>query len=245
MDEAPAKRTPVWLEIRRYVEDLIAGPDFGPGDRVPSERALSETLGANRMTVRKAIDSLVAGGVLERQSTSGTRIPLPKVARPVDAHTGGGIARIVRAGGGTPGNALLDFSIAPADPRIAERLGLTDGAPIVTFRRLWTVNATPFCIETSHLPAARVPGLAADDLRGGQSLYGLLHDRYGITTSGADRTIGIAPATAAEARLLNVKSGAAILLLRLTVSDTGGKPIEYMASVNHPDLVIFSTARGE
>jgi GntR family transcriptional regulator len=34
------------------------------------------------------------------------------------------------------------------------------------FRRLWTANDIPVCIETSHLPLALVPDLAAQDLMG-------------------------------------------------------------------------------
>ncbi|MCW3475319.1 GntR family transcriptional regulator [Limobrevibacterium gyesilva] len=236
-------RVPVWLEIRRYIQDLIAGPGYAPGDRIPSERALAEQLAANRMTVRKAVDSLVAMGLLERNGTSGTRITAPRVARPVDAHTSQGIARIVRAGGGTPGNKLLHFEQARATGKIAERLHVPEGAELVVFRRLWTVNDTPFCIETSHLPADRVPGLAAEDLMAGQSLYGLLHDRYGITTTGGERLIGIGFCNDMEARLLHLKPGAAILLLRLLVSDEAGRPIEYMTSVNHPQLVVFRTTK--
>jgi GntR family transcriptional regulator len=244
MDSDPAdRRQPVWLDIRKYIQDLIASPGLRPGDRVPSERALAETLAANRMTVRKALDSLVAMGALERNSRSGTRIPLPRVTRPVDVHTSLGIARIVRAGGGTPGNRLLLFSRAQAEGRIADRLGLSEGDPVVVFRRLWTVNETPFCIETSHLPAARVPGLAAEDLAEGKSFYGLLGERYGITTTGAERTIGIGSCTETEAPLLGLKPGAAILLLRLLASDAAGRPIEYMTSVNHPQLVEFRTTR--
>lgn len=240
-----SRRQPVWLEIRRYVETLIGTPGFAPGDRVPSERALAERLGANRMTVRKAIDSLVATGALERNSTAGTRIPMPTVTRPVDAHTGGGIARIVRAGGGMPGNTLLDFGIVPASGRIAEHLGLPDGAPLIVFRRLWTVNDRPFCIETSHLPADRAPDLTAADLQDGKFLYALLHDRYTIRTSGGERTISVATSTSEEARLLRLRPGSSILLLRLRVRDDAGQTVEYMTSVNHPELVVFHTARPE
>ena len=47
---------PLYLAIEDHVLDLIAGPDYGPGDKIPSERQLADALGANRMTVRKAID---------------------------------------------------------------------------------------------------------------------------------------------------------------------------------------------
>lgn len=242
MDAPSAPRRPlVWLEIRRHVEALIASAGLGPGDRVPSERALADQLGANRMTVRKAIDSLVADGLLERHSTSGTRLPQPRVHRPAGSHTALGISRLVRAGGGTPGNRLLDFAIRPAPPRIAARLALAPGADAVTIARLLTVDATPFCVETTWLPAARVPGLAAADLTHGESLYGLLRTRHGIVTRARRRSIRIGHATDEEAALLRLAPGAAVLVLRLLSDDIEGAPVEYTTSVNHPRLVEFRT----
>ncbi len=249
MDDAvatrEARKIPVYRQIERHIRDLINSPGYGPGDRVPSERVLAETLGANRMTVRKAIDGLVAQGMLERHSTSGTRIPLPRVTRPADARPSVGITRIIQSSGGTPGNKLLHFQEQQANARIAERLGLREGAPIVVVRRLWTVDGVPFCIETSHLAAERVPELAAEDLMAGQSLHALLLARFGIATTSTERVISVATCTEMEARLLRLPPNSPCLLLRLVLEDQQGVPVEYMASVNHPQLVVFKTDRVE
>ena len=233
------RSAPVWLAIRGHVQALLGSPGYGPGDYIPSERVLSETLGANRMTVRKAIDSLVAAGFLERNSTSGTRITHPRVTRPADAHTALGIARLVRAAGGEPGNRLLNFAVRLPPARVAQRLRLAEGALVVSIARLLTVDERPFCFETTYLPAIRVPGLEAADLTHGGSLYRLLRERFAIVTAGHQRSIAIGYATAEEAQLLGLAPGTAILLLRLLVDDAQGHPIEYTTSVNHPQLVVF------
>ncbi|MFC0408535.1 GntR family transcriptional regulator [Roseomonas elaeocarpi] len=236
---------PVYRAIQEHLRALIAGPDYGPGDRVPSERALAEQLGANRMTVRKAIDGLVAQGVLERNGTSGTLVAAPRVRRPVDANTSTGIARIVQSAGGTPGNRLLHFEEAPASASVAGRLRIAEGEAVMLFRRLWTVDAQPFCIETSHLPARLVPGLAAEDLVAGQSLYALLRARYGLGPLTGEREIGVASCGEMEARLLELEPGASCLLLRLVSSDADGRPVEYTRSVNHPGRVVFRSWKAE
>lgn len=238
---AKPRKVPVYRQIEDHIRHLINSPDYGPGDRVPSERVLAETLGANRMTVRKAIDGLVAQGLLERRSTSGTRIRLPRVTRPTDARTSLGITRLIQSSGSIPGNKLLHFQELQASGRIAERLGLPEGAPITVVRRLWTVDGVPFCIETSHLPTERVPDLAAEDLTAGQSLYALLRSRYGITTVGGERIISVATCTEMESRLLDLRPNSPCLLLRLVVADQNGRSVEYMTSVNHPQLVVFKT----
>jgi GntR family transcriptional regulator len=241
-DEDAGKTKPVYVRIQDYLLDLIGGPDYGPGDRVPSERTLAETLGVNRMTVRKAIDKLVERGVLERNSTSGTRIPLPQVARPIDSRQAGGIARVVLAAGGHPGNKLLHFGMATATDTIAARLKVPVGTELLMCRRLWTVNDVPFCIETSWLPADRFPDLVAEDLVAGQSLYALLRARYDVEAKVSEREISAGPAAELEARLLGLEPGSPTLVMRLVARDADGRPVEYMKSVNHPAHVVFRAA---
>jgi GntR family transcriptional regulator len=83
-DEPHGSAGPAYKQIQTYIQELLDSADYNPGDRIPSERALAEQLGRNRMTVRKAIEGLIAMGLLERNSTSGTRIPVPRVTRPID-----------------------------------------------------------------------------------------------------------------------------------------------------------------
>ncbi len=236
---------PRYLAIQRYVQELIEGPDYAPGDNIPSERVLADKLGANRMTVRKAIDRLVAAGLLERNSTSGTRLPPPKVTRPLNPRTSLGISRLVQISGGTPASRLLYFEAGRASASVAARLRIDEGADLMIFRRLWMVDTTPFCIETSHIPAVRVPGLAAEDLTSGRSLNALLRERYGISVFSGEREIGVVHCNEQEAKLLQLAPGDAALVLRLVSADTAGRPIEYLRSINHPQLVLFRTEMGE
>ncbi|MGL4494246.1 MAG: GntR family transcriptional regulator [Beijerinckiaceae bacterium] len=240
------KRTkPLYLQVEDHVLNLVSGPDYAPGDRVPSERMLAEQLGINRMTVRKAIDRLVERQVLERNGTSGTRLPLPHIARPIDVRTSLGITRIIRDMGGKPGNRLLHFGEARATDSIAQRLEIPVDSELVMFRRMWTVNDLPFCIETSYLPAARFPDLMAENLVGGQSLYGFLAERYAITPASTDREISVGTPTEAEQRLLNLDKSDATLVLRLVARDASGRPFEYMKSTNNPHHVVFRTSAAE
>jgi GntR family transcriptional regulator len=106
-------------------------------------------------------------------------------------------------------------------------------------------NETPVCIETSHLPLAIVPDLAAQDLMAGESLYSMLHSRYGIGVMRGEREISVANCTEMEARQLDLAPGTVCLLLQLLVQDDEGRPIEFMRSVNHPKMVIFKTTQAE
>ncbi|MCB9993521.1 MAG: GntR family transcriptional regulator [Hyphomicrobiaceae bacterium] len=234
------EKLPVYLQVQRFVEELIDSADYGPGDHIPSERALAEQLNVNRLTVRKAIDRIVSEGKLERNSTNGTRIPKPRLLRPVEPLNIGGITRVIQLSGGEPSVRLLHFELAKAQESIAKHLSIPVGSDIVVIRRLWKVDDTPIVIETSYIPSSSVPGLAAEDLTAGQSLYSVLKERYGIIAAPTTKTISIHVPTAFEEQTLMLSPHSSTLLMRLIVEDGQGRPIEYVRSVNHPIHVNFS-----
>lgn len=233
----------VYEHAQQFILEMINGPDLCAGDRIPSERELAEKFSISRMTIRKAIDRLVDKGFLIRKGTSGTFIPSPVIMRPIDAQMYPySISDMVIKSGGVPGSKLLFFEKQKAQPRIAEQLNIKVGAPLIVIRRLRLMDDIPFCVETAHLPAEHVPGLAADDLIAEPSLYALLLRRYGIEMGAGQGTISVSTATAEETLLLKLRKDAPSLIFHALTKDKQGRPIEYLTSVNHPQLVVFETA---
>ncbi|MFC9502603.1 FadR/GntR family transcriptional regulator [Streptomyces sp. NPDC057002] len=65
-------REPLASEVSRRLIDYLMSGEVAPGERIPSERQLTEMLGVNRPTVREAIKSLGFLGLLEIRQSSGT-----------------------------------------------------------------------------------------------------------------------------------------------------------------------------
>lgn len=63
----PRNRVSARVEVE--IERMIASRRLAPGDRLPSERALSEKLGASRTSLREAISRLAARGQVEIRKT--------------------------------------------------------------------------------------------------------------------------------------------------------------------------------
>lgn len=78
MDIDPAKITdeaaPSYRRAKRWLLDYIAEQKLGPGDKMPSERALASALGVSRPTVARALAELVEDGVLAREQRIGTYV---------------------------------------------------------------------------------------------------------------------------------------------------------------------------
>ncbi len=56
------------------IRALIVSSEYGPGDRLPAERELSQQLGLSRPALREGIRRLRSGGVLESRRGSGTYV---------------------------------------------------------------------------------------------------------------------------------------------------------------------------
>jgi GntR family transcriptional repressor for pyruvate dehydrogenase complex len=78
MLEPVAPREAPSVEIARKLLDYLLSGQVKPGDRLPSERQLAETLGVGRSAVRDALRPLLLLGVLEARQGDGTYLRKPE-----------------------------------------------------------------------------------------------------------------------------------------------------------------------
>jgi DNA-binding FadR family transcriptional regulator len=65
-------------DVREQLQAAVEHGDFKPGDRLPSERELSDVFGVSRVSVRDAVRSLEALGVIEVRQGSGSFVALSR-----------------------------------------------------------------------------------------------------------------------------------------------------------------------
>lgn len=72
--------------IVNRIEQLLAGGDLRPGDRLPSEREMADMLGTSRPSVREAVRSMQARGLVEVRRGQGVYVtdPHSAAARPAE-----------------------------------------------------------------------------------------------------------------------------------------------------------------
>jgi DNA-binding FadR family transcriptional regulator len=68
---APVPRRRATTDAIAAIQDQIRSGQLAPGERLPSERALSEALGVSRPTVREAVQSLAAMNILDVRHGAG------------------------------------------------------------------------------------------------------------------------------------------------------------------------------
>ncbi len=213
------------VQVREYVRDLVAGA--APGAAAPSERELVAMFGVARMTVRQALDTLVTEGILERIPGRGTFVARPQRNRGRIT----GFTEDLRRRGVLAESQTLLARREQAGPGVARALSLTEGDPVIHWRRLRRGDGTAVCIEDAYLTEILLPGFLQRGMP--TSLYADLGTR-GLRPTWAEDSITADVAGVEEAGLLEVEPGSVVLRhSRRAVADE--KVVEVSRSVYRAD----------
>jgi GntR family transcriptional regulator len=234
-DEQLSRQYPKYYVVKGHLAHILA--QLAPGEPLPAERALAERFSTSRTTIRQALRELAIEGRLVRIRGRGTFAALPKMAQRLQLTS---YTEDMRGLGLVPRSLLLSASQVRADEEMASRLDVRLRARVVRIERLRMANEEPTAIETTHLDAARFPGLAKR-MGDSVSLYALLASDYGVHLAEAEETIETVPAAPREAELLDTTVGYPMLLLSRHSRDTCGRPVEFALSFYRGDRYKFVT----
>ena len=177
-------------------------------------------------------------GRLERTQGRGTFISEPKLItiRQLTSFSDDLTERGIRVR-----SEILEVTRAPADPQVAEALGVSPGEPVARVERLRFADDAPIAQETAWLPGA-LPRLRAELERHG-SLYRTLDAVYGVQIGAAEDSVETALASPRQAQLLGCETGLPMLLVCRTAWDPSGRPVEFTRSVFRGDRFRFVARR--
>lgn len=193
---------PKHVRVREYVRALLR--EARPGTPVPSERELVSRFRVARMTVRQAMDALVAEGMLERIPGRGTYVATPRrvVGRLVS------FTEEMAARGLLAESQTLLARREQAGPGVARALGITEGDAVVHWKRLRRADGVPMCLEDAYLNEVLLPGFLQTGMP--TSLYAAL-DARGLRPTWAEDSLTAGVATEREAELLETAPTAPVL----------------------------------
>jgi GntR family transcriptional regulator len=222
-----ASHIPLYLQLTAQLIHLIEEGELKPGDKIASERELSETLKVSRITARLAIQELFKSGLIYRQQGRGTFIAESKI-RNVGGFTSFSENMIKR--GLKPGAQILLQEVIPAEDTLARMLHITPGDPALHLSRLRTADDRPVAIQNAHLPLKICEGLENEPLTD-VSLFSLLKQKYNVYPAWTEATAEAALALPEEARLLGLKPSEPVLVIRGITFNESFEIIEDVRSI--------------
>jgi GntR family transcriptional regulator len=228
---------------QRIADDLraeILSGRLAPGQRLPSERDISDQYQTTRPTVRKALAVLRADGLVLTEQGRGAFVR----PRPHMRHLArGALWRERRGSGVAPWNAevaaqgqageqrIVEVATTGAPADIAALLDLDEGAPVVVRRRVLLVDGEPAQLADSYYPADLAAGtalLSNARIRGGAA--SVIEDQLGRRIARFVEELSGRMPTPAEARELRLPPGVPVVRALRTAYDSEGGPVEVLDS---------------
>jgi GntR family transcriptional regulator len=225
---------PAYNQLAEILEQQIAAlTDEERTRALPSEGDLSRQYGLSRITVRQALKTLEAKGLVYSAQGRGSFPTMPRVKGISGFHS---FTSEVRRNGQEPSTRILATAEVEGLPAsVTDKLSVTDdeNGPQVHLRRLRLIDGVPIAVEDAWLPKALFPDLAPTDFKDG-SLYALLADRWGLEPAWTDALIEPDRASVEVSKLLDIETDDPVLVAwRVTVTDDD-KVFERVRSIYRP-----------
>lgn len=232
--------TPYYHQLKEILREQVTSGALRPGDRLDGEHELCRRYGVSRPVVRQALADLHRENVLDRVRGRGTFVAQPRTSQTLVQFVHG-LHDDVAAMGRTLRSEVRQLTVEPADADISHRLRVPPDTPVILIARLRYVDDEPWVYTVSHLPFALAPDLLKEDLTE-QSLYHVLHERFGLQVQRSDRTVEAQQADPQLAKDLQIKTGDAVLKLGSVSFTADDVPMETFVAYHRGDRSRFEVS---
>ncbi|WP_197321132.1 GntR family transcriptional regulator [Saccharomonospora sp. NB11] len=225
---------PLHRQVAADLRKRITGGEFVPGDRLPSERELTEVYGVSRLTVREAVGLLRAEGVLVAEHGRGVfvrprgtiqRLARSRLSRAARAADKGAFLADAEAGGFTP-SSTVQVRFEAADERIARHLRIQPGDEVTVRDRVMRADGVVVQLAVSRLPRVFTRGTAIEDVDTGPGgTYARLEESGHVIGRYAEH-VGARMPTPDEVSALQLAEGTPVVVVTRVAYREDGLPLE-------------------
>ncbi|MFR4996677.1 MAG: GntR family transcriptional regulator, partial [Clostridium paraputrificum] len=198
---------PIYKKVKLSIKDKIDNDEFLAGEAILSERELAKLYGVNRMTIKKAIQSLIEDGILYSVPGSGTYVCSEHKNFMVgifDDKTFSSISTRLNASGINSYSKVINKSTFNGYSSISSKLNIPKDKEIFSLtRQRLNQNKEIIALEYFYTPKNLFPDIAEYDFSR-VSLYDYMQKKN-LKPSFFDRKLTIIPASNSLAEMLNVK----------------------------------------
>ena len=207
-------------ELRTNIEEAV----YQPGDKLPTEKNLSERFNVNRHTIRNAIALLKEEGLIRVDRGRGMFVAKTPIKYPIGERVR--YNESLEAQGIKASYEKLKAVEIPGEGAIADALKIDIGAPVILIERIGLANDRPISIGSSYFPGELFPHLIKfwESYSSISKLLKEIYDRDHIRRS---TTVCARIVREADARLLQIPANYPILLAQSINCDRDETIVEY------------------
>ena len=174
------RQPPLAQQVQQILADRIRSGEYPAGSQLPPETELADRFEVSRATIRGALSTLAANGMVVRRQGAGTFVTrLPHIANPLQRAID--FQDLIAGFGYAPAVRHVHTVQATVEEELAEFLNLELGAPVLVSQKVFLADDRPviYCVNTipvDLLGADLVQELLADP-ESLEPIYGFLEAR--------------------------------------------------------------------
>ena len=231
------RRGAKYAAIRDWLARGIEEGTFPQGTLLPSEHHLMAQFDVSRVTVRQAIESLRASGLVETRQGKGTFAAPRRVAQSLSRLLS--FSETAKLQGAAACSRVVEVREVQAERCAAAALGLSPPGRLTRIVRERLIDGAVAAVQVSFFEPALGRRLAVLDLERNDIIL-LLEHELRIEIGHADIELDMTPASKGLEGRLGVRSGEPVVRLVRVTHDSGGEPLAFERIYARWDRVQFS-----
>jgi len=233
----PHSPIPLYHQVYLFFRKLIVDGIIKPGEMLPPEMELVQSLEVGRQTLRQALSKLVAEGLMERFSGRGTFVRDTHPKR--DFYLDRSFSQEMAEQGKKTTSKILFQALGSVNKDAPESLHVKMGAPCFYLTRLRYGDDVPIGLQEAVILTEYCPGIERHNFYN-DSLFRVLSEVYKLEISEIYHIVNAVRATKELAGFLEVEIGSPLLLEKSVTFLANGDPIEATSSYFRADQHQYS-----
>lgn len=230
------KVKPKYLMICEDIRAKVQDGTYAIHDKLPDGGRLAEQYGVSLLTVKRALDLLVAEGYIIRRRGDGTVVRDWKSKQLPHLYSLNGNYRDYQE---RVTSKVLAFEVVRPSVQVASKLGIAEDDFIYEITRVRSIDQRPVIMEYIYMPMAVIPQLKLENLE--RSIYAYIEDDLGLKIHSAFvKVAGVRPNELEKEHLHLQDTDFVMEAERISCLETC-QTFEYSIAHHLPDVFDFET----
>ncbi|MBT7075190.1 MAG: GntR family transcriptional regulator [Anaerolineae bacterium] len=149
-----SRSKPISEQVNNVLRERICNTNYAPGERLPSESALSKEFGVSRATIRTVLAKLAVEGLILRRQGDGTYVN--ERVEEINTHLGGlwDFAHLIERSGFEVSIQSQAVEKVRASEEEARVLAIDIDDELILLKRLFLGNGSPIILAKNLIPAS-------------------------------------------------------------------------------------------
>jgi GntR family transcriptional regulator len=230
---------PLYHQLEQDLRARIKGQEFKTGEALPTEERICAEYGVSRITVRRALETLITEGLINKRRGVGTFVTSPPDPGVRSVRLSGSLDEFLASAGALATQVLSMQEIQAPDEAVLG-LRLTPGEVCTRLDLLSFLEDAPLGHHHLYLPLAIGRKIKPVDVGQKLPVIRMIEGKMGARVVRAEQFLEADVAGADASKYLNLQENTPVLKVTRIYYDMTGAPVEMIVARNHPERYRYS-----